>query len=53
VGGTEGRLGKTTHTVHIATALEELGRECLIWDLDMNHGATMHFGIPSEFSRDV
>jgi len=20
----------------------------LIWDLDMNHGATLHFGIPSE-----
>lgn len=41
-------MAKTTNAVHIATALGELGRRCLIWDLDMNHGATLHFGIPSE-----
>jgi len=48
VGNQKGGVGKTTNTVHIATALCELGRKCLIWDLDMNHGATLHFGIPSE-----
>src|SRR5262245_10490098 len=48
VGNQKGGVGKTTNTVHLATALCELGRKCLIWDLDMNHGATLHFGIPSE-----
>jgi chromosome partitioning protein len=48
IGNQKGGVGKTTNTVHIATALCELGRKCLIWDLDMNHGATLHFGIPSE-----
>lgn len=48
VGNQKGGVGKTTNTVHIATALGEMGRKCLIWDLDMNHGATLHFGIPSE-----
>jgi chromosome partitioning protein len=48
VGNQKGGVGKTTNTVHISMALCELGRKCLIWDLDMNHGATMHFGIPSE-----
>lgn len=48
VGNQKGGVGKTTNTVQIATALCELGRKCLIWDLDMNHGATLHFGIPSE-----
>ena len=45
VGNQKGGVGKTTNTVHIATALGELGRQSLIWDLDMNHGATRHFGI--------
>lgn len=48
VGNQKGGVGKTTNTVAIATALGEMGRKCLIWDLDMNHGATRHFGIPSE-----
>jgi chromosome partitioning protein len=48
IGNQKGGVGKTTNTVQIATALCELGRKCLIWDLDMNHGATLHFGIPSE-----
>lgn len=48
VGNQKGGVGKTTNTVHIATALAEIGRRCLIVDLDMNHGATRHFGIPAE-----
>lgn len=48
IGNQKGGVAKTTNTVHIATALGEIGRRCLIWDLDMNHGATLHFGIPSE-----
>lgn len=48
IGNQKGGVGKTTNTVHIATALGELGRSCLLWDLDMNHGTTLHFGIPSE-----
>lgn len=48
IGNQKGGVAKTTNAVHIATALGELGRRCLIWDLDMNHGATLHFGIPSE-----
>lgn len=45
VGNQKGGVGKTTNTVHIARALAELGRKVLIIDLDMNHGATRHFGI--------
>ena len=48
IGNQKGGVAKTTNAVHIATALGEIGRRCLIWDLDMNHGATLHFGIPSE-----
>jgi chromosome partitioning protein len=48
VGNQKGGVGKTTNTAHIAAALGELGRKCLIWDLDMNHGATLHFGVPPE-----
>jgi chromosome partitioning protein len=48
IGNQKGGVAKTTNAVHIATALGELGWRCLIWDLDMNHGATLHFGIPSE-----
>lgn len=48
IGNQKGGVAKTTNAVHIATALGEMGRRCLIWDLDMNHGATLHFGIPSE-----
>lgn len=45
VGNQKGGVGKTTNTVNLAAALAELGRKCLIWDLDMNHGATRHFGV--------
>lgn len=48
VGNQKGGVGKTTNTVHIAAALGEMGRRCLIVDLDMNHGATRHFGIPAD-----
>jgi chromosome partitioning protein len=45
VGNQKGGVGKTTNTVHIARALAERGRKVLIIDLDMNHGATRHFGV--------
>lgn len=48
VGNQKGGVAKTTNAVHLAAALGELGRRCLIIDLDMNQGATRHFGIPSE-----
>lgn len=48
LGNQKGGVGKTTNTVHIAAALAEMGRKCLIFDLDMNHGATRHFGLPSD-----
>ncbi len=48
VGNQKGGVGKTTNTVHLAAALGEQGKKCLIWDLDMNHGATLHLGIPPE-----
>jgi len=48
VGNQKGGVGKTTNTVHIARALSELGRKVLIIDLDMNHGATRHFGVEPE-----
>ena len=48
VGNQKGGVGKTTNTVHIARALAEIGRQVLIIDLDMNHGATRHFGVEPE-----
>ena len=45
VGNQKGGVCKTTNTVHMASALGELGRRCLVIDLDMNHGSTLHFGI--------
>jgi chromosome partitioning protein len=48
IGNQKGGVGKTTTCCHLAAALGEMGRRCLVWDLDMNHGATRHFGIPSE-----
>ncbi len=48
VGNQKGGVGKTTNTVHIARALAERGHKCLIIDLDMNHGATRHFGVEPE-----
>ena len=48
VGNQKGGVGKTTNTAHLAAALGELGKRCLVWDLDMNHGATLHLGVPPE-----
>lgn len=48
IGNQKGGVGKSTNTVHIATALAELGRRCLIFDLDSGRGATRHFGIESD-----
>src|SRR5262245_4412266 len=48
VGNQKGGVGKTTNTVHIGRALVEKGRKVLIIDLDMNHGATQHFGVVPE-----
>ena len=48
VGNQKGGVGKTTNTVHIARALVERGHKVLIIDLDMNHGATRHFGVVPE-----
>lgn len=48
VGNQKGGVGKTTNTVHLAAALADQGFKCLVWDLDMNHGATRHFGIEAD-----
>ena len=48
VGNQKGGVGKTTNTVHLARGLVELGRKVFIIDLDMNHGATRHFGVEPE-----
>lgn len=48
LGNQKGGVGKTTNTVHLAAALAERGYKCLIFDLDMNHGATRHFGVPAD-----
>lgn len=48
VGNQKGGVGKTTTTTHVAAALGERGRLCLIWDLDMNCNATKQFGVPPE-----
>jgi len=45
LGNQKGGVGKTINCVQLAIALGEMGRYCLIWDLDMNFGATRHFGI--------
>lgn len=46
VGNQKGGVGKTSNTVHIAAALGEKGRRCLIIDLDPAAGSTKHLGIP-------
>ena len=46
IGNQKGGVGKTTNTAHIAAALGSLGYKVLVWDLDVNHGLTSHFGIP-------
>lgn len=48
IGNQKGGVGKSTLTVHLAAGLGELGRKCLIWDLDMNRGASVQLGVPKE-----
>jgi len=48
VGNQKGGVAKTTNTIHVAAALGERGRRCLIIDLDKNRGSTRSFGIPSD-----
>lgn len=48
IGNQKGGVGKTTNTVHIAAALGQGGRKCLIIDLDPHAGATRHLGLPDK-----
>ncbi len=48
VGNQKGGVGKTTNSVNLAAALGEMGRKCLIIDLDANQGSTRHLGVPSQ-----
>src|SRR5215510_11706400 len=48
VGNQKGGVGKSTLSVHLATGLGEMGKKCLLWDLDMNRGATLQLGLPVE-----
>lgn len=48
IGNQKGGGGKTTMTVQLACALSQRGRRVLIIDLDVNAGATKHFGIKPE-----
>jgi chromosome partitioning protein len=48
VGNQKGGVGKSTLSVHLAAALGEMGHKCLLWDLDMNRGATLQLGLPAE-----
>jgi len=48
VGNQKGGVGKSTNTVHLASALGEKGYKSLIIDLDPSAGSTKHLGIPPE-----
>ena len=47
-GNQKGGVGKTTTTFNLATALAERGRKVLVWDLDVNCGATRLAGITAD-----
>lgn len=49
VGNQKGGVGKSTVSTHLAAALGEMDRKCLIWDLDSNSGTTRCFNIPETF----
>lgn len=48
VGNQKGGVGKSTNTVHLASALGEMGYKSLVIDLDPSAGSTKHLGIPPE-----
>lgn len=48
VGNQKGGVGKTTTTTSLAAALGQMGRKCLILDLDGNKGAAHAFRIAAE-----
>jgi chromosome partitioning protein len=50
IGNQKGGVAKTTNAVQLAAALAETGHRCLVWDLDMNCGASQHFGIPDNMA---
>lgn len=45
IGNQKRGVGKTTVTVNLAAALDELGHQVLMIDLDPSGGATHHFGV--------
>lgn len=47
VGNHKGGTCKTTNAIHLAAALGERGRKCLLIDLDANLGLTYSFDIPT------
>lgn len=49
VGNQKGGVGKTSNTLHLAAALGELGRKCLVIDLDGNCGATRGCGLGTDW----
>jgi len=49
VGNQKGGVGKTSNTLHLAAALGEMGKQCLIIDLDGNCGATRGLGVGTEW----
>lgn len=49
VGNQKGGVGKTSNTLHLAAALGELGKRCLVIDLDGNCGATRGLGVGTDW----
>lgn len=44
IGNQKGGVGKTSNALHLAAALGEAGKRCLVWDMDPNMGATLALG---------